>query len=419
MAKRINELTLPQHAEIDVQAFSRALNNTTTAYKFLWLLAILKIIESKNAHAKSQNSLVITFRDISREMIDLAVIPIYKFKLKFGDNDQIKGNDQTQEYLNSIFQYNSPKNSNNVVTSDSFSEAEFKKARTEMEKYVPYRLLAPFFESNLNGLKDHPKNKKIIKLAEETFHSKSKSPPPYRFINDDDNWAIEIHPLWRNYWLDNMAIIRGWTMWNWVIFLQYWNPSIPGIINKIQSLSELLVGDQRKFWWKVTKQENEHTTFICKGLKTSFTQMNAQRKFWREIIERKNGHTTCIYSGKEISFAECDIDHYIPWSFIGHNHLWNLVPVAKKVNRSKSDCLPSNDYLRALVDAQHEALTIHQEKFPKQYKRLVEAYSDLKLSKSELMDKEKLFAAYERLMNPTIAIAQNNQFSPGWRWKNK
>ena len=48
MAKRISGITLPPKTEIDVQVFSRALKDTTTAYKFLWLLAILKIVESKD-----------------------------------------------------------------------------------------------------------------------------------------------------------------------------------------------------------------------------------------------------------------------------------------------------------------------------------------------------------------------------------
>ena len=268
-------------------------------------------------------------------------------------------------------------------------------------------------------MKDYDKNLKIIKLAAATFRSKPKSPPPYRFIGDGDNSAIEIHPLWRDYWLDNMAVIRGWTMWNWAIFLQYWNPGIPGIINKIQSLSELLVDNQRNFSWKITKLKNKHTTFTCKGLKTRSAQMIAQRKFWQEVIECKNGHITCIYSKKKISFAECDIDHYIPWSYIGHSHLWNLVPVSQKANRSKSDCLPNNDYLQALANAQYNALRIHQKHFPTRYKRLVEAYSDLKLSKSKLMEKKAFSAAYKKLMKPLIANARNSQFSPGWRWKDK
>ena len=383
MAKRINGPTLPPQTKIDVQAFSRALDDTTATYKFLWLLAILKIVESKN-------ETVIKFRDISREMVNLAIPPVYEFKLHFGGSDQTKGSDRTKQYLNRIFLDGAPKREANNAASVSFStkeEERFDRERRDMERYVPYRLLTPFFESDLRGLKDHDKNPEIIKRAAKTF--RSKSPPLYRFISDGDNSAIEIHPSWRDYWLSNMAIVRGWAMWNWATFLQDRNPSIPGIINKIQHDSpERLMG--------------------------------AQRDFWKEVIKHKNGHTICIYSENKISFAQCDIDHYIPWSFIGHSHLWNLAPVAKEANRSKSDRLPADNYLQALVNAQHEALTIRERRFPRKFGKLIDPYyNDLGLSASELMDETKLFAAYKKLMKPTIAMAQNNQFSPGWRWKNK
>ena len=383
MAKRISDHPLPPKTEIDVQAFSRVLKDTTATYKFLWLLAILKIVGPKN-------KTVIKFRDISYEMVNLAIAPIYDFKLHFGGSDQTKGSDRTKQYLGFIFQNGAPKREadNNARVSFSPKEEErFDRVRRDMERYVPYRLLTPFFESDLRGLRDYDKNPAIIKLAAKTF--RSKSPPPYCFISDGDNSAIEIHTSWRDYWLSNMAIVRGWAMWNWTTFLQDRNPSIPGIIDKIQHNSPERL-------------------------------MDAQRKFWKEVIKHKNGHTTCIYSGEKISLGKYEVDHYIPWSFIGHSHLWNLAPVAKEANRSKSDRLPADNYLQALVSVQHEALTIRERRFPRKFGKLIDPYyNDLGLSASELMDETKLFAAYKKLMKPTIAMAQNNQFSPGWRWKNK
>ena len=120
MAKRISGITLPQNTEINVQAFSRALEDTTTAYKFLWLLAILKIVESKN-------ETVIKFRDISCEMVNLAIAPIYDFKLHFGGSDQTKGSDRTKQYLSFIFQNGAPKREANNNARVSFSKEEMER----------------------------------------------------------------------------------------------------------------------------------------------------------------------------------------------------------------------------------------------------------------------------------------------------
>ena len=199
MAKIKNEITLPPHAEIDVQAFSRVFDRRATAYKYLWLLAILKIVESKNEP-------VIKFRDISREAINLAVVPICKFNLSFGTRDQIE-----------IHEHN-------------LEEAPVEILEI-IEKYAPRRFLTPFFDSDLTRSEDPDKNDKIEEFADAAFHH--KFPPPYRFVGNKDNPAIEIHPAWMNYWTTNMATVHDWAIWRWVLFLERWNPDTPDIINKI------------------------------------------------------------------------------------------------------------------------------------------------------------------------------------------
>ncbi|NLV68960.1 MAG: hypothetical protein GXY14_14925 [Spirochaetes bacterium] len=47
------------------------------------------------------------------------------------------------------------------------------------------------------------------------------------------------------------------------------------------------------------------------------------------------------------------LDHFIPWSFVVHDRLWNLTPVSRSINSSKSDLLPSLDkYLEHFIDQQ-------------------------------------------------------------------
>jgi hypothetical protein len=42
---------------------------------------------------------------------------------------------------------------------------------------------------------------------------------------------------------------------------------------------------------------------------------------------------------------DISLDHYVPWSFVVHDQLWNLIPTTKSVNSKKSDLLPSKKYL--------------------------------------------------------------------------
>ena len=52
------------------------------------------------------------------------------------------------------------------------------------------------------------------------------------------------------------------------------------------------------------------------------------------------------------------LDHFIPWSFVLHDRMWNLVPVSKSINSSKSDLLPPLEkYLDSFIDLQFTAYT--------------------------------------------------------------
>lgn len=49
----------------------------------------------------------------------------------------------------------------------------------------------------------------------------------------------------------------------------------------------------------------------------------------------------CVWSGKLISAKSLDVDHGLPYSLWHNNHLWNLFPTDKTINRQKSDQTPS------------------------------------------------------------------------------
>ena len=63
----------------------------------------------------------------------------------------------------------------------------------QLKRFVPYRLLTPFFQDSLSGLPDQQKNAKIAELSRHNFNS---NPPLYRLNSDDE---IELHPRWLGY----------------------------------------------------------------------------------------------------------------------------------------------------------------------------------------------------------------------------
>lgn len=59
----------------------------------------------------------------------------------------------------------------------------------------------------------------------------------------------------------------------------------------------------------------------------------------------------CFYCGKKLTGQkrETHVDHFIPWSFVQSDQIWNLVLACKTCNTSKSDKLPKRDYLTTIV----------------------------------------------------------------------
>ncbi|WP_071394231.1 HNH endonuclease [Bacillus tuaregi] len=60
---------------------------------------------------------------------------------------------------------------------------------------------------------------------------------------------------------------------------------------------------------------------------------------------------TCFYCGKTIKNKnQAHVDHFIPWSFVQSDQLWNLVIACSSCNLSKNDRLANTHYLDSLID---------------------------------------------------------------------
>ena len=96
--------------------------------------------------------------------------------------------------------------------------------------------------------------------------------------------------------------------------------------------------------------------------------LSAYRQILYEEFESKN----CFYCGKLLSSDKMDVDHFIPWSFIKDDNLWNLVLACPSCNRKKSDKLPAGRYLADLIDRnQHIIIETHRSDMQNYQDRMV------------------------------------------------
>lgn len=130
---------------------------------------------------------------------------------------------------------------------------------------------------------------------------------------------------------------------------------------------------------------------IASCLDDSSQRMDLSR-YRKMLIEGLNQHT-CFYCGKELR-SNCDVDHFIPWSFVKDDKAWNFVPACKHCNTSKSDKLTEKVYVDAVIKQNQEL--IRRPMLLEEFKLDFEGYND-----------NRLFDMYNS--------AAFNGFITGWR----
>ena len=307
-------ITLPYDGSVDLNSFSRILeDNLSSSYKIFWFFGIYEEIIKGNKY--------ISFRKLVCRMIVGAWYPVTQYKLSLGIQDRL------YDLVILIHEkYNIPCeiNKNKLLELiENIEDVEVEKRIKTLHDYVPYRLLTPFFTRELaivkgdfkkNGIKRNKFIAELTNLDERAIYK-----------IDVDNKIIEINDSWYKYISANQAIIYGWMHYNLVGYLQKRNPNVPAIPFKITAPGK--------------------------------RDLSKATKLWTEINRDKT--VSDIYTGKKLTednfsnYGTLSIDHFIPWSFVLHDELWNLAPTFKNVNSQKSNKPPEiNLYMDKFCEIQ-------------------------------------------------------------------
>ncbi|WP_270566893.1 HNH endonuclease domain-containing protein [Clostridium beijerinckii] len=361
---------VPYSNEVDYAAFSRALRDdkVVASYKMYWLLALLDEISLGNFE--------IEFRTLICKMVVKAWYPLLKYKLSFGLCDNLA---KVATYISDT--YNLESNYDERKLFDfiySSQDKTLNKMLKELTLNVPYRFLSPFFENKLRS------QKKVQKLIEELSKEDNESIYEIYKNNKDEN-CIRIKGNWCNYLKFNYRIIQGWAYYRLVCFLQKRNPNVPGIAMKLEAPKNRDLREQTKIWKQVIEQR--YITDLYTGL--DFTETNYN------------------------NYGVLSIDHFIPWSFVLHDQMWNLVPTFKNINSKKSDNLLQYDtYIDRFCEMQYEAFCFVVDE---NRKNQIEEYGQvLKVENLRKFKKENSEEEFIRRMKqeigPVYGVAVNQGF---------
>jgi len=359
----------PSHLPIGLLA--GIFSNVTASYKYLMIRAILDL-----AHKEDR----ISMKEIGLRAISFAWFSIHFYKLSYGSSDKmtdwISGIGEkiaVHELLISDLSYGSIYQILKELESSNDLHSGVHLVLRDFKNYVPYRLLSPWFEKELNGIDDHKKNQLIVELSKD-LAKKSL----YTLEQEKDDLYVRIHPEWRAYIIENQAFLDGWWRWKFVSFLQSKNPTVLAIPNKLQP--------------------------------PLARNMTAIKKIFKGYFEDKGKGPTCFYTQKPLSTIHHD--HFMPWSFLGSDMILNFVPCDQYVNLDKSNSIPSERYLPELARFQSQ-LFLWLEK--KNMKECGEYYRELSLQNAHTGDHFiDRFMSYYKVL---YLSAAKQGFSMNWSYE--
>jgi len=349
---------LPEYHKLPTDKLGCIFNNTTATYKFYWFISILDLFV-----AKGKEKMVIW--DIIAEMIGNAWYPIHYFHISFGKLDSL---DRQIREIRDFTDLPIDKNKNELVAEllNNPNQKAIRRILRVFTNNVPFRFLRPWIDTS-----DDNQMAKRSELFENDCL--------YSLTRENSEWVITINPVWHDYLRKNYSILKDFAYWNLANFIQARNPNVPNIPGKlIKPIERNALAKQHKFWDKVIQSQ--------RGIK-------------------------CIYTNKLLQVGDYDLDHFIPWSFVAHDQIWNLMPSDSSINSSKSNKLPNLDaYLSKLAIQHQKAVSIIYQQNPSD--KLLEDYFTIIERPYELIDMERdsLLSVFSKTFYPLYQIASNMSF---------
>jgi len=215
--------------------------------------------------------------------------------------------------------------------------------------------------------------------------------PLYTFYFDDNApRGIYIHHEWLAYLYEHHGMARRWALWEWLQYMQGCNPAVPNVAAK------LLPETERK-------------------------PLDKPRSIFATVLNEApagSNLTRCIYTRQPLDTDDFALDHFIPWSFVTHNQMWNLVPAPPAVNQEKLIQIPKLKYVERLSQfhsefVEHARRLVSEDDWERYIK--IPYVADLRLPSAEaLQDPQELQQGYRRTVRPLLELAKSNGFPGDW-----
>ncbi len=308
---------------LEIKGFTDMLKDPSFCYKFYWLEAIVNLI--------NRNVTETTVGDIIDEMISNAWYSVVEYHIHlsgFVKGEVVDGLERAVNKLSTVSDLTSTSSKDEIKHAIKMHSSAIDAERKQLTNMVPYRALAGFFDNH--GLKvNWEKRTALIEYISHIDRTIVKLPYVFGEGNSLKRKVI-FSPEWITMINCSSEEILGWIQFEKLKWLQNNNPEVPGLVYKLSR-----TGNERK--------------------------LSKVRTLWEGIFDCTEIHD--IYTGRVIDSENYDVDHFVPWSFVMNDELWNLVPMESSLNSSKSNNLPLWDsYFEGFAKNQFTLYTMVHER---------------------------------------------------------
>lgn len=303
----------------------RMLDNNAASYKYYWFQGILdEVCAGRDT---------MTFTRLVARMAAGAWYPVVFFRLRLGASDKLA--DLVDHLLSA---YHLPRDAKERVVIDAVEsnvadDKHLAKLVADRTHNVPYRLILPFYKNELADARMSIRasgGKWYDPMADDIiFQANQRRPDAAMYAIAPDRQSLAVSSEWSKFLRENEPVIRGWLDYRLTQYLQARNPSVPAISMKLRPPVQRDLAAATRYW-------------KCAMELASLADIYTRKAFTVQHFE---------------TLGSLSIDHFIPWSFVLHDEAWDLVPMFKNANSSKSDSLPALErYLQPFCDQQFDAM---------------------------------------------------------------
>ena len=360
------DFILPESDDLRIEYFGHIFDNTSECYKIFWFQVIVEKILAGQTSAR--------YGEIIDEMITDAWYMVAEYHLNLGPRDNL------EFAVNRLVEISGFKSSENKAVLLEYirkcQDSEVLRYKKILTMNVPYRLQAPFLDLKTDDW--NVSKKQLINRINAYYRL------IYKFDQLDGlNTRIHFDEKWSEYIARNQVIIKGWLKYNLVEYLQRRNPNVPGVIDKLYPPQERKLEDIQRYWKLI---------------------MTVQ-----PVVE--------IYGDGELTYKDISIDHFVPWSYVANDEIWNLHPTTKSINSAKSNHLPRWDvYFRKLSELEYLSYQLmwQHEGVHKEFEKVKKKHLNSQMVEGRLyapnLSKEEFCGRLSEIMLPVYQSARSAGF---------